>query len=462
MLDLSLNGAQVVTPGGTQTACVGIQDGLIHSVSATPLPARTSLDAAGQLLLPGVVDMHVHFSEPGRGHWEGWEAGSRAAAAGGVTTVVEMPLNAIPATTNLSALDLKVAAARASRVDFALWGGLMEDNRADLAPLAAAGVAGFKAFMLEIQDGSFRYAPDHILYTGMQQLAPLGTRLVVHAENSALIHGLTRDLQARGRHDPRAWLEAHPPVSELDAVRRALLFARETGCPLHVAHVSLPEAVSEILAARAAGQDVTCEVCAHHLTLTDADFLRLGAVAKCAPPLRDAGRVEGLWELVLAGQVDALVSDHSPCPAEDKATPNIWDAWGGINGIQLTLPLLLDEGARRGLALEQLARMLSERPARLAGLHHRKGAIRVGLDADLVLVDPDAPWTLSAADLQSLHPWSPFLGRRFRHRVQRVYRRGEVIFAAGQVAGGAGGQWLRPEDPQGVRGVWADPPVPVR
>lgn len=467
MLDLSLNGAQVVTSDGVRVACVGIHDGVIHSVTDMPLPAHRSLDARGKLLLPGVVDLHVHFSEPGRGHWEGWASGSRAAAAGGVTTVVEMPLNAIPATINVAALQLKLAAAQAkSVVDFALWGGLMQDNRTDLADLYAAGVMGFKAFMFEINEGpaegSFRYAPDHILYTGMRELARLGARLAVHAENSGLIHGLARELQAQGQQDPRAWLEAHPPISELEAVQRALLFAWDTGCRLHVVHVSLPEAARAILAARAQGQDVTYEVCAHHLTLTDADFLRLGAVAKCAPPLRDAARVEALWEQVLAGEVDCITSDHSPCPTVDKTVENIWDAWGGINGIQLTLPLMLDEGARRGLPLAQLARLLSERPAQLAGLGDRKGAIRVGLDADLVLVDPAAPWTLSREDLKSLHPWSPYLGRQFQHKVERVYRRGEPIYVDGQVTAGTGGEWLKPARPGHALGELRELPVTSR
>ncbi|WP_043802640.1 allantoinase AllB [Deinococcus gobiensis] len=452
MLDLKIEGARVALPGGLQEAVVGVEGGQIVAVEAQLGAAKRTVDARGLLLLPGVVDPHVHFSEPGRGHWEGWAHGSRAAAAGGVTTVVEMPLNAIPATVDVDALRLKVAAASAgSRVDYALWGGLMDDNRAELPGLHAAGVCGFKAFMLEIDDGSFRHAPDHVLYSGMGTLAGLGARLAVHAENSALIHGLSRDLRARGRHDPAAWLEAHPPVSELEAVQRALLFARDTGCALHLVHLSLPESLAAAAAARAAGQDVTTEVCAHHLTLTDGDFLRLGAVAKCAPPLRDPGRVEGLWAAVQAGTVDCLASDHSPAPMADKAGDDIWRAWGGINGLQLTLPLLLDEGTRRGVDVARLSRLLSGNPARLAGLGDRKGRVAPGFDADLVLVRPDAPWTLRADHLHSRHPWSPFLGRRFSHRVETVWRRGERLVEGGNLLPGvAGGLWQRPGQPAGT------------
>lgn len=455
MLDLKIEGARVALPGGLQEAAVGVEGGQIVAVEAQLGAAKRTVDARGLLLLPGVVDPHVHFSEPGRGHWEGWAHGSRTAAAGGVTTVVEMPLNAIPATVDVDALRLKVAAASAgSRVDYALWGGLMDDNRAELPGLHAAGVCGFKAFMLEIDDGSFRYAPDHVLYSGMGTLAGLGARLAVHAENSALIHGLSRDLRARGRHDPAAWLKAHPPVSELEAVQRALLFARDTGCALHLVHLSLPESLAAAAAARAAGQDVTTEVCAHHLTLTDGDFLRLGAVAKCAPPLRDPGRVEGLWAAVQAGTVDCLASDHSPAPMADKAGDDIWRAWGGINGLQLTLPLLLDEGTRRGVDVARLSRLLSGNPARLAGLGDRKGRVAPGFDADLVLVRPDAPWTLRAGDLHSRHPWSPFLGHRFSHRVETVWRRGERLVEGGDlVPGVAGGLWQRPGQPAGTPAV---------
>ena len=243
-----------------------------------------------------------------------------------------MPLNAVPATTTAEGLALKVAAARAhSRVDFGLWGGLVRDNRADLPDLISGGVTGLKAFMYETGDPTFPAASDGVLFSGMQALAAAGLPLLVHAENSDIIHTLMGDLRAAGRSDAQAWLDAHPPISEVEAVARVLRLARAAGCRLHIVHVSLPEAARLIVQARQSGQDVTYEVCAHHLTLTEQDFLRLGNVAKCAPPLRSAADVDGLWALLLAGQIDTLASDHSPCPSGMKEG-DIWQSWGGING----------------------------------------------------------------------------------------------------------------------------------
>ncbi len=436
MIDLCIRGAAVVTAGGVQQGAVNVAGGKIVSLGEA-LPARETVDATGKVLLPGLVDLHVHFSEPGR-DWEGWDTGTRSAAAGGVTTVVDMPLNAIPATTDAAALALKLAAAQGqAHVDYALWGGLVRDNRAQVAELLGGGVIGLKAFMYDTTDPTFPPAPDGILYTGMQQLAARGGLLSVHAENSDLIHTLVADLRSAGRHDPQAWLEAHPPVTEVEAVARAIRFASETGCRLHIVHVSLPASVRLVSQAKASGVRVTCEVCAHHLTLNADDFRRIGPAAKCAPPLREKADVDELWALLLAGEIDTVASDHSPC-TEAMKEGDIWQTWGGINGVQLTLPLLLTEGLGRGLSWPQLAGLCCTRPAELAGLPH-KGQLAAGADADLVLVDPAERWTLQRADLLTRHPWSPFLGREFTGRVERVWLRGEAVHGAGAVQGR--GRW---------------------
>ncbi|WP_161881015.1 allantoinase AllB [Deinococcus alpinitundrae] len=445
--DLCVTNARIVTPQGVVRGSVSVLGGKVVHIGPAQ-PARQEVDAGGKLLLPGLVDLHVHFNEPGRTDWEGWAHGSAAAAAGGVTTVVEMPLNAVPATTTARGLALKLAAAQAhSRVDFGLWGGLIRDNRADLSDLIAGGVTGFKAFMYETGDPTFPAASDGVLFTGMQALAAAGLPLLVHAENSDLIHTLMGDLQAAGRSDTPAWLDAHPPVSEVEAVARVLRLARAADCRLHIVHVSLPEAARLIVEAREGGQQVTYEVCAHHLILTDQDFLRLGNVAKCAPPLRSQADVDGLWELLLTGQIDTLASDHSPCPSELKEG-NIWQSWGGINGGQLTLPLMLTEAQRRGLSVEDAAQLVArhacQNPARIAGLSSRKGAIQVGLDADLVLVDPQAVWTLQESALKSRHPWSPFIGRELVGKVERAWLRGRALYADGAVLDNVRGEWLRP------------------
>ncbi|GGJ67100.1 allantoinase AllB [Deinococcus aquiradiocola] len=448
MLDTLIEGAQVVLPQGTFQTGLGIQDGRIAFIGDDPPKARTRLKADQLVLLPGAVDLHVHFSEPGRGHWEGWAHGSRAALAGGVTTVVDMPLNAVPATVNPDAFALKRGLGeQKSVVDFALWGGLIDDNLSELGALHRCGVTGFKAFMLDTADASFPYVPDGLLIDGMQQIAALDAVLAVHAENTALIAHRTARLRAAGQDDARAWLTAHDELQELDAVRRALLFARHSGCDLHLVHLSTPEAVDAVLNAQRDAQAVTSEVCAHHLLLTDQDFVQGGAEFKCAPPLRSRQATDGLWEQVLAGQVNVLASDHSPCPGEDKAVSDIWRAWGGINGVQVLLPLLLSEGVlARGLPLHELARMLCHAPAVRAGIAHRKGSLKVGLDADLVLASLRAPWTLRADDLQSRHPHSAYVGHRFGAQVLSVYQRGVQTVSNGRLTRETlrMGEWLPP------------------
>src|SRR2546422_8182596 len=249
----------------------------------------------------------------------GWGPGSRAAAVGGVTTAVEMPLNAMPPTTTAEALSAKVQAAEASSVvDFALWGGLITDNLAHLPALASAGVIGFKAFMCPTGTPEFTHVEDGILHEGLCRIRELGLFLSVHAESYWITRHNTERLQSQGRTDRRAWTEARPPAAELDAIQRALFLAARAGCRLHIVHMTLPEGAEMIQESKAAGQPVTVETCAHYLTLTDDDLVRLGPVAKCAPPLRDGATQEGLWQDVLQGRIDCFTSDHSPCPTEDN------------------------------------------------------------------------------------------------------------------------------------------------
>ncbi|MDQ7819234.1 MAG: allantoinase AllB [Armatimonadota bacterium] len=445
--DRVVAGGRVVTPSGVVEGYLGIRAGRIASLSTEPLGGEDILDARGRVVLPGAVDLHVHFNEPGRTRWEGWGPGSRAAAAGGVTTAVEMPLNANPPTTTVPALQAKVEAAQsASVVDFALWGGLVPDNLEHLDALAAAGVVGFKAFLCPTGTPEFGWVDDGTLYEGMRRIARAGLVLAVHAENAGITGSLAARLQAQGRRDRRAWAESRPPVAELEAIQRAVLLASRAGCRLHVVHLSVPEGADLVARAQAQGQQVTVETCPHYLTLTDDDLVRLGPVAKCAPPLRDRPTVERLWEQVLAGRVHCLASDHSPCPTEDKARgeEDIWLAWGGITGVQTLVPLVLTEGVRRGLSLEQAAALLAAAPARIAGLWPRKGTIQVGADADLVVVDPDRRWTVDRGWLRSRHPHSPFVGWQMQGWITHVLRRGQVIVQDGDIVAEAGGQWIRP------------------
>ena len=446
--DLVVADGVLVTPGGAWTGSLGVTGGRVAAITPTPPEGREVIDARGLVVLPGAVDLHVHFNEPGRTHWEGWGPGSRAAAAGGVTTVVEMPLNCLPPVTTVAALDAKAgAAAGQSVVDYALWGGLVTDNLRELPALARSGIIGFKAFMSHSSTEEFTHVDDGVLFEGLRRLADLGHFLAVHAESNDITRHRTLRLQAEGRRDRRGWAESRPPVAELEAIHRALFLARQAGCRLHIVHMSLPEGAEMIAAARAAGQTVTVETCPHYLALTDDDLERLGPVAKCAPPLRDPGRQHDLWKAVLGGQIDCITSDHSPCPTEDKVrgADDIWAAWGGITGIQTLVPLMLTEGVHgRGMSLEQLAALTSGNPAKIAGLWPRKGAVQVGADADLVLVDLDRRWRVEAGWLHSRHRHSPFLDRSMTGWISRVMLRGQTVAVDGQIVGAPGGVWLRP------------------
>ena len=445
--DTVIHRGRVVTRYGVVVADLGISGGVIAEISTASLRGHEDIDAAGRVVLPGAVDLHAHFNDPGRTHWEGWGPGSRAAAAGGVTTVVEMPLNSIPSTVTVDAVAAKLAAARGqSMVDFALWGGLIPDNVEDLPALAGAGVIGFKAFMSHSGTDEFPFVDDGVLLAGLEQLRDLGQLLAVHAESNAVTGDRARRLRAAGRRDPRAWTEARPPMAEMEAIHSVLLLAREARCRLHIVHMTLPEGAAAVRAARTRGLAVTAETCPHYLTLTDEDLARLGPVAKCAPPLRDAERQRGLWAALLRGDIDCVASDHSPCPTDEKirGEDDIWAAWGGIAGIQTLVPLMFTEGVhRRGLPLARLAALTATHPARIAGLWPQKGEIRAGSDADLIVADLDRAWRVSAEWLQSRHKHSPFVGRSVRGWIARVLVRGRTVCRDGEVVGDPQGRWLR-------------------
>lgn len=413
------------------------------------LEAAETVDARGLHVLPGLVDCHVHLNEPGRTHWEGYETGTSAAAVGGITTVLDMPLNCDPPTLSRGALQMKrEAVAAKALVDYGHWGGYVGTNLQDLPELCDDGVVAFKAFMSPSGLEEFPAVDDAALFEGMRELAKLHAILGVHAESAGLTTLLGGEEQSAGRREPRAWARSRPGFTEEEAVQRALLIARETGCRLHVVHASTPAAVSLVAGAAARGVKATVETCPHYLTLDEDDLAHAGAVAKCAPPLRPRQMVEELWAAVLAGQVNCIASDHSPCSPDEKHqdSGDVWCAWGGISGIQTLLPALLTEGVhKRGLTLPQLVRLTSSNPARLFGLYRRKGALQVGSDADFALVDLQREWTLSAEQLQTRWPLSPYIGRQFKGAVMATILRGSVVYRDGQLLAQPGvGRLLTP------------------
>jgi allantoinase len=446
MSGLLVRGARVAGADGERVADIAIADGVVAAVGeGLEAGAAEVVEAAGLVALAGVVDIHVHLNDPGRTAWEGFATGTRALAAGGTTTCVDMPLNASPPTVDGETFDLKVAAAEgAAHVDVALWGGLVPGDPGRLDELAARGVIGFKAFMSDSGTADFAVADDLTLLEGMQRAARLGLPVAVHAESNLITARLAARAAAEGRTAMRDYLASRPVVAELEAIGRALTFAAETGCALHVVHVSTGRGVARIAAARAEGVDVTCETCPHYLVLDEDDAERIGAAAKCAPPLRSRAHVEALWEAVAGGSVDLVSSDHAPCSPDLKAGADMFAAWGGISGAQTVLALLWDAGVAAGrLDACDLARLLAATPAQRLGLAPAKGALQVDADADLVLVDPTGAWDVQRDDLHDRHRLSPFAGRSLRGRVVRTILRGRTIALDGRPVGPPTGRVLR-------------------
>ncbi len=444
--ELLVRNGTLVTPEGLIPADLAVANERVVAIAPELAgTAREEIDASGLHVFPGVIDAHVHFNEPGRAAWEGFATGTRSLAAGGTTCFADMPLNAQPPTVDAASFDLKLAAARAaSLVDFALWGGLVPGAVERMDELAERGVIGFKAFMANSGIEDFAAADDLTLYEGMARAARLGLPVAVHAENDAITGGLARQAQAAGRTGVRDYLASRPVVAELEAIGRAALLAGETGCALHIVHVSTGRGVALVAEARARGVDVSCETCPHYLVLTEDDMAALGAVAKCAPPLRSAEEREALWRHIAGGALPMVASDHSPAPANMKVDADFFRVWGGISGCQSLLALLLTEGhTHRGLPLEAIAELTAGYVAdrfRLPG----KGLLAIGYDADLTLVGLERTAVLRAEDLFYRHRHSPFVGRTLRGVVVRTLVRGRTVFRDGAIVAEPAGRLVRP------------------
>jgi allantoinase len=434
--DLLLRHGTLVTATGVSQADLAITDERIVAFAPELTgSAREEIDASNLHIFPGVIDAHVHFNEPGRTHWEGFATGTRALAAGGTTTFFDMPLNSTPPTLDAASFHLKQQAAQASAyVDFALWGGLVPGNLDRLEELAACGVIGLKAFMSNSGIDDFQAVDDMTLYEGMQRAAQLGLIVAVHAENDRITTALARRAQEQGRTGVRDYLASRPVVAELEAIERAILFAQETGCSLHIVHVSSGRGVRLVAAARTRGLDVSCETCPHYLVLTEDDVEALGAIAKCSPPIRSQVEQQALWQHLLSGNIPMVASDHSPAPADMKTGDDFFQVWGGISGCQSLLQLLLTEGyVRRHLALPLIASITAEYVARHFRVSPQKGRIAPGCDADLVLVNLQESFSLQASDLLYRHTHSPYVGRKLSGRVIRTLVRGQTVFLNGKI-----------------------------
>lgn len=444
----------MVTPEGVRPAAVVVRGE--HIAAVGPLDgagaAGSLVDLGDLVLMPGVVDLHVHVNDPGRAEWEGFDHATRAAAAGGVTTFLDMPLNSVPATTTVAALAAKRHAAGGRlAVDVGLWGGLVPENAAAddggaLGALWQDGVFGFKAFLAPSGVDDFAAVGETELRRALPLLAALGAPLLVHAELPAHLDERWADGADADRcRSYAAWLASRPPVAEAAAIEIVARLAGEAGARVHVVHVSSEEGVAAVRRARREGVELSAETCPHYLCAC-AEEIGDGETAwKCAPPVRERRHREALWQALGDGDLDLVASDHSPSPPQGKhlESGDLARAWGGIASLQLLLPATWTEARRRSVRLERLAEWLCAAPARVAGLAGRKGAIAPGHDADLVAWDPDALFTVDPARLYHRHPVTPYAGRELAGVVRRTWLRGVEVFDGREIVGGPRGALLR-------------------
>ena len=428
-----IRSTRVVLPERTRAASIEVENDRIAGIG--PYDRRAEIDAGDKFILPGLVDTHVHINEPGRTEWEGFRTATRAAAAGGITTLIDMPLNSLPGTTTVENLRAKEKAARGQcMVDYGLWGGVVEDNERDILPLAAAGVLGYKCFLVPPGVDGFTMVDRGQLERAMPRVAETGLPLLVHAELPGPIDAASKDLDYWNRYS--IYLASRPDAAEVEAIRMMIELARVHQCHVHIVHLSSAESLSCLRAARAEGLPITVETCPHYLHFA-AEQIPDGATQfKCAPPIRCAANRELLWRALRDGHVDFVATDHSPCLPEMKTRGggSFREAWGGIASLQLALPIMWNEARQRGIGIEQVARWMGEEPARLAGLGHRKGAIRAGYDADLVVFDPTTARRVEAAKLQHRHPITPYDGEMLDGVVEMTFLRGQKIYDRGQFA----------------------------
>jgi allantoinase len=446
-----VRGQRVFTPDGVRPASIHIENGRIARLGPVEdggVPGVDVLDVDNLFVLPGLVDTHVHLNEPGRADWEGFETGTRAAAAGGVTTLLDMPLNSVPATTNVRALERKMRAAEGKcSVDVGFLGGVVPTNDSQLADLWTAGVFAFKCFLVPSGVEEFRNVTAADVERALPKLAALKALLMIHAELPGPIDAAASQLRAEDPRRYATYLASRPPAAEVDAIRMMVDGARKHRARIHIVHVSAAESIVLIHDARSAGIAISAETCPHYLALETEEIADGATEFKCAPPIRGAAHRESLWSALRSGVLDFVVSDHSPCPPQlkRKDSGDFFQAWGGIASLELTASVVWTEMRRREIDAQHLARWMASAPARLVGggLEGKKGVIAKGADADLAIFDPDAAFAVDARALHQRHKLTPYDRRELFGRVQATYLRGELIYANNAMVGAPRGQLLR-------------------
>ncbi len=439
---------RVVTSGGIHPAGVFVQDGrILDVVPPDQIPARVSVkDFGDAAVLPGLVDSHVHINEPGRTEWEGFQTATRAAAAGGFTLLVDMPLNCLPATTTVAALQAKRKAAKGQcHVDWMAWGGVVSDNQEHIRDLASAGVAGFKCFLIHPGIDGFTRVTEPELRAASPHVEQTGLPLLVHAELPGPVDMATCQLAQADWCKYETYLESRPDEAELSAIRLMLSLCREYHFRLHIVHLSTSQGLDILRAAKSEGLPASVETCPHYLHLSSEKIPDGQTLFKCAPPIRGGENREKLWQGLREGVIDLVATDHSPCPPEMKRLDegDFRTAWGGISSLSLALPVMWTEASSRGFTLLDITRWMAEGPARLAGCESHKGCIAKGYDADFVVFEPEAEFIVTEHHLRYRHRLSPYLGERLRGVVKATYLRGNCVFAEGEYPGEPAGREFR-------------------
>ena len=445
--DLIIRSRRVVMSETVNPASVHIRDGIIAALGEwDEVPAQTPLvDAGDAVVMPGLVDAHVHVNEPGRTEWEGFTTATRAAAAGGVTTLVDMPLNSIPPTTTLDGFAAKLAAARGQcLIDIAFWGGVIPGNTHELKPLLNAGVRGFKCFLIHSGVDEFPRVTESNLLEAMPELAALGSVLLVHAEVPEPIENAAEELKGSNPQDYQTFLRSRPRASENEAVELMVRLCRETGARVHIVHHSSADVLPLLKSAREEGLPLTVETCPHYLTLAAEEIPDGATHYKCCPPVRERENRERLWAALADGVIDMVVSDHSPCTPALKLTEtgDFLEAWGGIAALQFSLPVMWTNLQKRGFGLRELTRWMSAAPAKLAGLDKRKGRLARGFDADIVIWHPEKEFKVVPENIHFRHKLTPYAGMNLRGVVEATYVRGTKVYEQGQFAANATGTLL--------------------
>jgi dihydroorotase len=449
-VDLLVKNGTVVTTEAMVPADLAIRDGTFVAIAqpgSLAAEAAQVYDASGQYVLPGVIDGHVHFREPGLEHKEDFATGSRAAVMGGVTTVIDMP-NTLPTTSTPEQVEHKRQLAESkSYCDFGLLGLVVQENVDQLVPMARAGVVGYKCFLGETI-GNIPAPDDGMLLEAFAQVKQAGLRLGFHAENNQILQHLIRKLKAQGRTDPLAHVESRPAIAEVESIQRMALFARHVGTKIHIFHLSSKEGLAMIDEWRARGVDVTCETGAHYCFLTSDDMPSLGAMLRMNPPVREPGHGDALFQGLVDGRVNAIATDHSPHTLQEKLNDDIWKATSGFAGVEISVRLFLTYGVNAGrLTLPQFVRATSDGPARTWQLYPTKGAIRVGSDADLTIMDLDRAGVIDAARLHGKNSHTPFQGHRTRGEAVATIVRGQLVMRDGELLGPPCGRMVRPASP---------------